>query len=63
MKKTQDYLKHATECRGLAKQMESGQQREQLLKMADTWEVMASERKRRERHTPEERDDKTNYSI
>jgi hypothetical protein len=64
MKKTEDYLKHAKECRGLAKQMESGEQREQLLKMAETWEVMASERKRRERHTPKEgadpSDDKTN---
>src|SRR5687768_6322712 len=29
VKKTEDYLKHAKECRALAKQMESGQQREQ----------------------------------
>jgi hypothetical protein len=54
MKKTEDYQKHAKECRALAKQMANGEQREQLLKMAETWEVMASERARRQRHTPEE---------
>ena len=53
MKKTEDYLKHAQECRGLAKQIESGQQRDQLLKMAETWEVLAAERERLQRHTPE----------
>lgn len=46
MDKTEDYLKHAKECRALAKQMESGEQREQLIKMAETWEVLARERNR-----------------
>jgi hypothetical protein len=44
--KTEAYLRHAKECRALAKQMESGQQREQLIKMAETWEVLARERNR-----------------
>ena len=54
MKKTEDYLKHAKECRGLAKQMASGEQRDQLLKMAETWEGLAVERERRQRHTPDQ---------
>jgi len=32
MKKTDEYLKHAKDCRGLAKQMDSGEQRDQLTK-------------------------------
>jgi hypothetical protein len=31
-------------CRALAKQMSLGEQRDQLLKMAETWDVLASER-------------------
>ncbi len=54
MKKKEDYLKNAKECRALAKQMVSGTQRDQLLKMAETWEVLASERDRRRAHTPDE---------
>jgi hypothetical protein len=46
MKKQDEYLQHAKDCRRLAKQMESGEQREQLLKMAETWEVLATERER-----------------
>jgi hypothetical protein len=46
MKKKDEYLQHAKDCRRLAKQMESGEQREQLLKMAETWEVLATERER-----------------
>ena len=53
MQKANDYLKHANECRALAKQMENGQQRDQLLKMAETWEVLAAERRRTLRNTPE----------
>ena len=54
MKKSEDYLKHAKACRGLAKQMESGEQRDQLLKMAETWEVLAAERSRTLRNRGEE---------
>jgi hypothetical protein len=44
MKKLSDYRKHAAECRALAKQMLSGDQRDQLLAMAETWERLAEER-------------------
>ncbi len=53
MRKTDEYLKHARECRSLAKQMEQGDHRDQLLKMAETWEVLASERERTHRATGE----------
>jgi len=54
MKKASEYLKHAKDCRALAKQMESGEQRDQLLKMAETWEVLARERERTLRNRGEE---------
>ena len=54
MKKTDEYLKHAKDCRGLAKQMESGEQRDQLVKMAETWEVLARERERTLRNRGDE---------
>ena len=46
MKKTAEYIQHAKDCRALAKKMESGEQRDQLIKMAETWEVLATERER-----------------
>ena len=39
MDTVQGYRKHAEECRSLAKQMKPGEQREQLLKMAETWRL------------------------
>ena len=45
MKKAAEYLDHAAECRKLAAGME-GDHRDQLLKMAETWERLAAERKR-----------------
>jgi hypothetical protein len=44
MKNVHDYQKHAQECRTLAKQMPLGEQQEQLLEMARTWEALASSR-------------------
>ena len=44
MRKTADYLKHAQECRVLARNSAKGEQREQLLVMAQTWERLAEER-------------------
>jgi hypothetical protein len=44
MKKASEYREHAQECRGLAAKMESGEQREQLLKMAAQWDRMAADR-------------------
>jgi hypothetical protein len=43
MKKATDFLKHAKACRSLAKQMEVGAQRDQLIKMAETCEILAAE--------------------
>ena len=44
MKKASEYRLHAKECRDLAAKMESAEQREQLLEMADHWETLASDR-------------------
>jgi hypothetical protein len=46
MKKADEYQRHAKDCRSLANKMEKGEQRDQLLKMAETWEVLAEERER-----------------
>jgi len=46
MKKASEYRQHAQECRELAKHMPAGDQREQLLKMAETWDKLALERQR-----------------
>lgn len=44
MKKASDYRQHARECRELASQMESAEQRAQMLEMAEHWEKLASDR-------------------
>ena len=44
MKKASEYHQHAAECRRLAQAMASGEQRDQLLKMAMTWDGLAEER-------------------
>ena len=43
MRKASEYREHAEECRALASQMK-GEQREQLLEMARTWDKLAEER-------------------
>jgi hypothetical protein len=45
MQKVEDYRRHAEECRTLARGV-TGEQREQLLKMAETWDALAVERSR-----------------
>ena len=52
MKKASDYQAHAQECRVLARNMQ-GQQRDQLLDMAATWERLASDRSDLIRRHPE----------
>lgn len=52
MKKASEYRKHAQECRVLANSM-SGDQRDQLLEMAATWEKLAAERSELLRRHPE----------
>jgi hypothetical protein len=53
MKAAADYRKHAQECLVLANQMPSGEQREQLLEMARTWEALAKTREGLVRNHPE----------
>ena len=52
MKKASEYRQHAEECRALANQMQ-GQQREQLLEMARTWDKLAEDRSDLIRRHPE----------
>ncbi len=47
MKKAEEYREHAAECRRLAAQMESGEQREALEEMARTWDQLAEDRAER----------------
>jgi hypothetical protein len=44
VKKASEYRAHAEECRALAKRMEQGEHREQLVAMAQTWERLAEQR-------------------
>ena len=44
MKKASEYREHARECRALAGSMESADQRDQLLQMADHWDKLAADR-------------------
>jgi hypothetical protein len=44
MKKASEYRQHAVECRHLAAAMQSGEQRDQLLAMAETWDLLAADR-------------------
>jgi hypothetical protein len=52
MKKASEYRKHADECRTLARGV-AGEQRDQLLEMAATWERLAAERSELIRRHPE----------
>jgi hypothetical protein len=44
LKKASEYRQHAQECRDLAVQMDSDQQRELMLRMAEHWENLAADR-------------------
>jgi hypothetical protein len=44
MRRIADYRRHAEECRTLARQADSPEERGQLLNMAATWESLAQER-------------------
>lgn len=52
MKKASEYRQHAVECRQLAAAM-SGEQRDQLLEMAATWDRLAEDRSRLVLRRPE----------
>jgi hypothetical protein len=45
MRKVEDYLKHAEECRQMASNTNSEEHRQMLLQMASTWEGLAVDRK------------------
>ena len=53
MKTAAEYRKHAQECLVLANQMPSGEQLEQLMEMARTWEALAKSREGLVRNHPE----------
>lgn len=53
MKKASEYREHAAECRALATRMAPGEHRDQLLKMAETWDALAAERSELVRRYPE----------
>jgi len=53
MKTATDYRKRAEECRALAKQVPEGEQRDQLLEMARTWDNLAWDRETLVRNHPE----------
>jgi hypothetical protein len=44
MKKASEYRQHAAECRSIAAQMDSADQRRQILEMAEHWEKLAKDR-------------------
>jgi hypothetical protein len=46
MKTVYDYLRHADECEALAKTSISEEQRLMILKMAETWRMLADQRER-----------------
>ncbi len=54
MKAVSEYRQHAAECRKLAKAMPEGDARQQLLKMAETWERLARDRESRLPIQPDE---------
>jgi hypothetical protein len=53
MKTAAEYRKHAEECRALAKQVPEGEQRNQLLAMARTWDNLAKDREKLVQNHPE----------
>jgi hypothetical protein len=46
LNKSDEYRRHAGECRVLARHMQNAEYRKQLLAMAETWEGLAIERER-----------------
>ena len=53
MKKISEYRQHAEECRSLAQRMRHGEERDQLLDMARTWDGLTEERAALIRRHPE----------
>jgi hypothetical protein len=54
MHKASDYRRNAEECRKLARAMGApDEQRDQLLRMAETWEALAAEREKQPAPPPD----------
>ena len=47
MRTIQEYLRHADECDALARKATSPEQRDQIVKMAQTWRMLAEERRQK----------------
>jgi len=47
VQKPEEYRGHAKECRGLAAKTKAGEQRDSLLKMAQSWDRLADECERK----------------
>jgi hypothetical protein len=45
MKQVQEYLRHAEECEAMARKATSAEQREMIAKMAETWRMLAEQRR------------------
>ena len=54
VKKASEYRQHAEECRALARRMPDGDPRDQLLRMAETWERLAQARAAAHSRVPDE---------
>jgi hypothetical protein len=46
MQKVTEYLAHARECQQMAAKMQDPHQKQQLIEMANAWEMLAEERRR-----------------
>jgi len=46
MKTVEDYRQHAIECKALARRARTAEDREMILKMAETWEELATAREK-----------------
>jgi hypothetical protein len=44
--KADEYRRHSQDCRDLATKMKAGEQRDALLRMAQTWDALAQQRER-----------------
>jgi hypothetical protein len=49
MKKAEEYRAHAAECLEMARQTRNAEHKSQLLKMAETWEMLAVQREKAQR--------------
>jgi hypothetical protein len=58
MKTVQTYLRHAEECEALARKATSQEQREMILRMAETWRSLAARRQKKLKQSDSSTDSK-----